>query len=1011
MASLNDIMLAITAKDNASSTFNSISSNAQNMGVSASSAISTMAVNLTQVRDVAEGIISSFTGKSISDTIFGTSSTAETNKILLNNMTETKEAAESLYTTVDKVTDSSLISMQELIPVMKAFKSATGATDEELASVTDEIANFGASVLATTGSTELAKTAMEKLSYGIKGSYAALDQYGITEESLMRTGLWSGKEDDVKGYMAAIEAVTGSTEELMDTNTGLDAQISKAFSRSGKQIGNFFLPAIKSAKQGFLEFNNVTGGALTTMALLGTEAISVSSSIMEPIATTMNGVNGLIQGWQNLSPALGKVGSKLGLVSSGVKEVGAAAAEAGIGGGVAGAEAAGASVGLSGFASGVMSMLVPLLQVSVVIAIMIPVVTALAAEALLFVKLLGEFMQSLNFDSLNLDGAISGLKSIGTAVWELAKTMGAMTLTAALVLVFNYISAFASGFGLLGDPIKQAVEKIKKVTTYLNELTTVAEINPGITDKLNSLSTALKAVSDAMSSMTSTTLTVFAGNLVTLCGVLGTLNSNLQTAADDLAGAVDIINKMQLGTVDQGKVTALKNVCDALKSISEAVKASTDVNWNEGFGRLFGGGGTGGLQSAIKDIQSAANYLKGLNISDIPEGIGAKIKNVADALTSIKSAISSLGNLNWDEGIGRIFGGGGTGGLQTAITDLQNAANAIKNLRLGDIPEDINTKINVVSDAVKNIKTTMTNMQGIPANNPQIVTNITNAVSTIKSIATELNKLGGQQSVDVSAIITSINDAITQMKTCLQNAGTGMQSSAVNIGQGITTGVQSGLSGLSGVLSSIMGSAMGEFSSVAVSGATSAGSQSSSAFSSSLTLDTVMQQEMAYVKQAVDSGISAAKTAAQNGAADIVQAFKDGINTGSPGDIAWAMYDEMWYTIDFIKSETNPLIKAARFAGQKVVQAFGNPTLGISTNLNTNLNSQDIKTLAGLNNSNINELYSQNNGSTEIHIHEGAIKLDARNLTTRESKQILINALEGLDSIKSVYVKQGGISS
>ena len=177
-------------------------------------------------------------------------------------MSDTADGADQLYQRVDEVTNSSLIGMQELIPVMKSFKSATGSSDETLSNVTDEIANFGASVLATTGSSELAQTAMEKLSYGIKGSYAALDQYGITEDSLKNTGLWSGKEDDVEGYMAAVNAVTGSTKELMSTNTGLDAQISKAFSKAGKDIGSGILPGVKQLKQAFLDLNKSSGGGL-----------------------------------------------------------------------------------------------------------------------------------------------------------------------------------------------------------------------------------------------------------------------------------------------------------------------------------------------------------------------------------------------------------------------------------------------------------------------------------------------------------------------------------------------------------------------------------------------------------------------------------------------------------------------------------------------------------------------------------------------------------------------------
>lgn len=235
MATGEDIALRIVGYDEVSGTMKGITKSVQGMESSGTSAIRNFANSFSMIDAAITGTIGTLGGKSLNELIIGTSSTAETNKILLKNMMDVESAAGDMYNTIDEVTNNSLISMQQLIPVMKSFKSATGATDAEMEKVTDQIANFGASVLATTGSAELAQTAMEKLSYGIKGSYAALDQYGITEDALMRTGLWSGKEDDIVGYMAAVTELTGSTEELMNTNTGLDAQISKMFSKAGKR--------------------------------------------------------------------------------------------------------------------------------------------------------------------------------------------------------------------------------------------------------------------------------------------------------------------------------------------------------------------------------------------------------------------------------------------------------------------------------------------------------------------------------------------------------------------------------------------------------------------------------------------------------------------------------------------------------------------------------------------------------------------------------------------------------
>lgn len=135
--------------------------------------------------------------------------------------------------------------MQQVIPALNAFKAATAANEQQLNATAPGVAQFGSFVYAMTGSAAKAETAMFDLSKGIKGAYASLDQYGITEDALMRTGLWTGKTDDVEGYIAAVNQVTGSTDELMGTFTGLQATVGKIFSIAGKQLGQDVLPVLK----------------------------------------------------------------------------------------------------------------------------------------------------------------------------------------------------------------------------------------------------------------------------------------------------------------------------------------------------------------------------------------------------------------------------------------------------------------------------------------------------------------------------------------------------------------------------------------------------------------------------------------------------------------------------------------------------------------------------------------------------------------------------------------------
>ena len=164
--------------------------------------------------------------------------------------------------------------MQQLIPALNGIKAATGSNASTINQITPQVAAFGQYVYALTGSAAKAEGAMFDLSKGIKGAFASLDNYGVTEDALMRTGLWSGKEDDVEGYMNAVQAVTGDTSELMDATQGLEALMGKAFSRGGKRIGTDLLPYIKQALNGFIDLDAATDGWLSTSLLMAGQAIN-----------------------------------------------------------------------------------------------------------------------------------------------------------------------------------------------------------------------------------------------------------------------------------------------------------------------------------------------------------------------------------------------------------------------------------------------------------------------------------------------------------------------------------------------------------------------------------------------------------------------------------------------------------------------------------------------------------------------------------------------------------------
>ena len=1297
MATAEEIMLTFFGKDEVSNVAKNIDKNVQSMGSRALTAGNNINSGLLQVSSGLDSMVSKVNGgKTAMDNIFGTSSKAETNSVLLKMMSSTSEAASKLNQHVDDVTNSSLVSMQSLIPAMNAFKTATGATDQQIYDATEAMAGFGAKVLAQTGSTELAETAMMDLSKGIKGACASLDQYGITVDALKSTGLWDGDENDIEGYMAAVQQLTGDTKELMETNEGLDKQLEKQFSSAGKKLGNEFLPGIKDAKRALIDLNKATGGGLFAGILGATAVVDTASTWGQTITNMANGVKSLQEGvgglksvWESVTSAVkGTEAAVEGVadatntvsnvsdiaaggaqVAGGVTEskasIGATGAEAGLSafdalkkdndkyreeagtllkdlekngelgnkvqntsnkvyskdllkspkgikdqvsdgwdssiinriknysksqeeisdaldtaidgvdivadksksmkksgqameglGEVAGmipagvgaeaaagaTEATAASAGLSGLGASISSMLAPLLTIAAVVAIMIPVVVALAAEALIFIRALAEVFKALNFDKLDLSGDIDGLKQIGVAIWELCKAMAAVVATSWLTMVYQGISAIM----LFNDPIKVAVDELKKTATLIKGFSEIT-IPENVPSNLQALSTSLGAVAKAMWSLESVGVSVLAGSVLTLNGYLGTLSQNLAIAKKELTESAKQINSMsELDTIDEGVASKLEAVTSSLANVGKAMGALSDVNWDINMGNIVNLGGAFGtitshLEDAKDEIIKAAPVINQFSsLPDIDQSAGEKlkkvsdgIKNVADSLKSLNSLSSSMGGDNGALGtiLKKLQIGESIRAAKSALTDaakqlqglndlpdipdgiktklskigsttatvintlkpltsiqnmnvnsasiaskvaqaryaisnsaihlaslsgistipddiptklskvgstaatlintlkpltsiansevnagainakvaqaryaISNAATHIASLAgISTIPENIGETLNRVSTSARQVATAATNLNTIP-----VVTatsaNIMLAVIAIKTAIMQLNSLAGTTlNGGIGALLTSVTNALNQLKTTLYAMSSGFYSAGANIGLSIVNGVNTGLAPLSGITIARVASATNSAVGTGRSGGAKIGRAVTQGFKQNLKMAQAMKQEMSYVTQAVNNGISAAKTAARNGAQDVVAEFKRGIETGSPGAMAWATYDEMNYINDFIVSEGKNVVASAKRLGQNIVTGFGNPSLNVG--LGSVPTDYNLEQLHGMRTLTSTAQWGKSIQNVELHIHEGAVQLDARNLTTRESKQIMINALEGLDAVTNINIK------
>ena len=227
--------------------------------------------------------------------------------------------------------------------------------------------------------------------------------------------------------------------------------------------------------------------------------------------------------------------------------------------------------------------------------------------------------------------------------------------------------------------------------------------------------------------------------------------------------------------------------------------------------------------------------------------------------------------------------------------------------------------------------------------------------------------------------MTQIQTAVQQIKDTLANAN--FNAEGVNIGNSLTTGVQSGLSGLPGVVNDASNNAVNTARGTLTGGMQSAGSDAVNSFRSGIQgMSDAMSSEMNEVQSAIQSGLDAAKTKASSGASEIVAAFKSGAGIASPGYMYWAMHGEMGFINDILNSSASPLSQSAYNLANKLTGAF-NPNLS-TDGFNNGLSAGAVTGAGG--------------GGNTYYIGENAFSITVKDLTPQECKGIIVEALESL---------------
>jgi hypothetical protein len=358
------------------------------------------------------------------------------------------------------------------------------------------------------------------------------------------------------------------------------------------------------------------------------------------------------------------------------------------------------------------------------------------------------------------------------------------------------------------------------------------------------------------------------------------------------------------------------------------------------------------------------------------------MKSLSDAMSGMQGYSGGVlgGIMDW-------WSGDLTAQVDKAVTQINQVGQKLQGVGTYTIPDM--SWVQRAATGMQYLKGAMDVMSGYAGMqiNTEVPELIGRAVTAVRMVAQQLQGLQGAQVGDVNGILSSIQTAIQQMKDTL--AAANFTAEGTNIGQSLTTGVQSGLSGLSGVVSDASSQAVSAAEGVFPSGMGNVATSAVNAFRDNLKLADIASAEMSYAVQAINNGSGALAQAAAAAASKAVQAAQDAAGVGSPGYIA-----RMWgtefgkYSPQKIYQGAQNLINAARIVSQNVVRAFGEPNLGFNTD-------------TGL----LNRINSMNTGyatapvegmGNTYYVGEGAFNIHVSSMTDQECKSVILQALESL---------------
>ncbi len=937
-----------------------------------------------------------------------------------------KEDKKGIIAALQKVLDERQLSQmaKEITNLDDAFKVLTISGGQFLGSVLIPITPY--IYQAVRGLSDLAYSVRDTIGW-LMNSFNNLPDFaqtaikiGLVTTALGGIGIAIGTK-----VIPAIIALkgAGNLNQMLGMVMGIDSTQVGLVGRLGlvaAGIGaiTFSMYELGKAMGWWKDFNGMLSNTGAQIALLGSSVGLIAFSFKDVLfgMGKFAGLGGIFTGLKNkiLGVAVANEVLNTSMAKTGIGGLGKSTKSSGILGslsniGKSAPNVAAGATGLSAISASISSMLVPLLSISAVVAIMIPIVAGLAIEALAFVRLIGEVIKALDFKSLKLDADIGGIKKIGEAMWELSRAFAALTL----VNVVGIVNAVTGGFVTFVLSLKTFVKEVKSAVPIINELASMGDIDPSVAGKIRKFNEACNQVVSAVKSLASISAAQFSWNPLTnfvrameqarydisrssvilggfknianidplVANKLKSVSGSLKSVADAISSLNTVSSKQfswnpltnfikameqarldigvssvilagysTLANIPDGTANKIKNVTSSLKNVADSIVAlntvsSKQFNWNPLTNFIKA------MESARYDIGTASVILAGYStLANIPEGVANKIQRVQWNISNVVNAIKSLNGFN--SSLGNFNLSSLISKLQSARTGIGQASVSLASYNtLAVIDPMALTKVDAVKNAIFRVVQATTALNNVPSSNPNSG-NIVTAVNNIKTAANELQKLTGLNlNGSISGVIQIIGSTIQQINTALRTAN-GIQESAHSLGAKIPAGIKSGLGNGGSLGISIVSqitTAINSRNSFMTSSGRRLGTSLTNGFrSSAIQLKNIAAAEVNWALNAINSRASSFWTAGARLGASFSGGYKSAMDINSPGIVARLTAGEVDYTLGFIQNAIPMAYSSASKLGQGIVSGFGSPNLVVGDTEGLNNVQSNAQAVMGL---------------------------------------------------------------